>query len=72
MSTPRLRSQGQTAGIYRKVLCYKILMWNIKALVLSVQNFCATLKFKTEWENRGMTDRTKTICPHPQSSISGA
>ena len=41
--------------------CSCLLMWNIKALALTVQKLLARLKFQRGGQNDRMTDRTKTI-----------
>ena len=61
----KLQGQGHRVknnGNHRKVLSQGILMWNIKALALTVQKLLARLKFQ-RGQNYRMTDRTKTICP---------
>ena len=53
------RSHGQNNGINGRVLEQGILMWNIKAVALTVQKLLARLKFQrggqndriTEWQN---------------------
>ena len=55
-------------GTHRKVLSKGILMWNSKALALTVQKLLARLKFK----RGGQNDRTGQKQYAPQYSISGA
>ena len=71
----KLQGQGHRVKING---IHGILMWNIKALALTVQKLLAGLNFQrgghndriTERQNYRMTDRTKPICP--RSAISGA
>ena len=50
-------------GTHGKVLLQGILIWNTKALALTVLKLVARLKFQRGGQNDRMTDRTKTICP---------
>ena len=62
----KLQGQGHRVknnGTHGKVLSQGILMWNIKALAFTVQKLLARLKFRREWQNDGMTEWQKTICP---------
>ena len=64
--TPSSRSQGKkNNGTHRKVISQGILMWNIKALALTVQKLLhvARVKYQKGGQNDRMTDRRKTICP---------
>ena len=68
----KLQGQGHKVKInstHKKVLSQEILMWNIKALALTVQKVLARL-VQIGGQNYRMTDRSKSIC-HP-SSISGS
>ena len=53
----KLQDQGHRVknnSTHKKVLSQWILMWNIKALALTVQKLLAKLKFqrwRTEWQN---------------------
>ena len=54
-------------GTRGNVLSQGILMWNIKAPTLPVQNLLARLKVQRGGQNDRMTDKTKTVSPNLRS-----
>ena len=60
------QSQGyrvKNIGNHGKILSQGILVWNLKALTLTVQKLLARLKFQRGGQNNRMTDRINTKCP---------
>ena len=47
--TPRSRSNGEKNGTHGKILSQGILIWNIKAVALTVQKLLAKLNFFKKW-----------------------